>query len=42
MNLGPSGGIDGEINDIHIYADVLLDLKELQIYMQDFELQKVG
>lgn len=41
MNLGPSGGVEAKVKTIKIYTDVLIDLKALQLYLQDFNIEKI-
>lgn len=42
MNLGPSGGLDGRLEDFSMYIDILLDLEGLELILQDFEVVSVG
>lgn len=42
MNLGPTGNLDGKINKATVYVDVLIDLKALKLYTQDFKIEDLG
>lgn len=42
MGLGPNGGVDGRLEKLKIYVDILLDLNDLELSLQDFQIVNSG
>lgn len=42
MNLGPSGGVDGRLENVKLYIDILFDIQDLHLTLQDFQIVNTG
>lgn len=42
MNLGPTGGVEGKIENLKIYLDVTVDLKNMEVILQGFKIANAG
>lgn len=42
MNIGPTGGLEGTLNDFTYYVDVSFDVLNLEIILQTFNIQDNG
>lgn len=42
MGLGPEGGLNGKLENVVMYADISVDLHEMQILMQAFQIDSAG
>lgn len=42
MNIGPSGKVKGRMENILMYMDASIDLHEMKLLLQKFEIQSAG
>lgn len=42
MNIGPTGGVEGKIENLKIYLDVTVDLKNMEVILQGFKIANAG
>lgn len=42
MDLGPTGGLEGKIRDLTIMIDITIDIKSMEIILQNFDITDAG